>query len=69
MKYNYEELRAAAIAPDATAKDLEALADWFQEYDTNAWNGEYYDADGYRLYPVYKETEPDEYEVSGWELR
>ncbi len=54
--YNYEELRAAALAPTATKEDRLALYEWFEHNDMSAWNGEYFDADdGIRVYPIYDE--------------
>ena len=68
-RYNYNELREAAIE-DPTPENLENLGDWFQTYGMDFWNGECFDVDGYRLFPVY--SEPDEYgdcERIGYELR
>ena len=67
--YDYEELRAAAIAPGAAQEQINALGEWFAQHGDRYWNGESYDADGYRLVPIYEETEPDEYELAGYELR
>lgn len=70
MYYDYAELREKALSPNATQKDLEALADWLMQHDSSAWNGEYYDIDdGKRLFPIYTETEPDEWTVTGYEIR
>lgn len=60
----YEELRSAATANDATQEDINALGKWFDAYGSAYWNGEYYDADGIRLYPI---IEWDE--VTGYEFR
>lgn len=69
-RYDYEELRAAAVSPDATEADLLALGKWFSLYGDCCWNGEYYDADGLRLYPLYKwDEELDEGEIVGYEFR
>ena len=70
-RYEYEELRAAALAPEATTEDRLALLEWFDRYDTADWNGEYYDMDdGYRLYPVYEhDEENDQYDVVDAEIR
>lgn len=68
-RYNYEELRNAAVK-NPTADNLNALGEWFQNYGMTFWNGEYFDADGYRLYPVH--TDPDEYgdvQIVGYEFR
>ena len=68
--YDYRELRAAALSSDATQADIDALGEWFHQYGQRYWNGEYFDAnDGLRVYPVYQEMEPDEYELTGYEMR
>lgn len=62
-RYNYEELRAAATAPNATQEQINALGEWMEQYGMNDWNGEYYDiGNGLNLYPVY--TEPNENDQS-----
>jgi len=68
MKYNYQELRQAAI-DNPNAENLAALADWFSEYGGDFWNGEYWDADGYTLRPIYKD-DPDSVcaELIGYEF-
>lgn len=46
-----------------------ALGEWFNAYGDRCWNGEYYDADGMRLYPVYRwDDELDQGEIIGWEV-
>ena len=67
--YEYEELRAAATAPGATHEQINALGEWLEQHGDRFWNGECYDADGYLLFPIYDETEPDEYRLTGYELR
>ena len=68
--YDYDELRSAATAPNATQADIDALGEWFQVHGQRYWNGEYFDADGgVRVYPVYQEIAQDEYELTGYELR
>ena len=68
--YDYRELRAAALASNATQADIDALGEWVHQYGQRYWNGEYFDANnGLRVYPVYRETEPDEYELTGYEIR
>ena len=51
-RYEYEAIRAAAIAPGATQGEIDRLGEWFDRYGSMYWNGEYYDADGYRVFPV-----------------
>ena len=67
LKYRLE-LKAAVIA-NASEENVNALGEWFDHYGSDYWNGEYYDADDLRIYPVYKEVEEDEYEIIGYEVR
>ena len=69
-RYNYDELRKAAIE-NPTEENLAALGKWFELYGMDFWNGQYFDADGYELWPVYAEAEEDavQLEQVGWELR
>ena len=66
--YAYEDLKAAVIA-DASEENVNALGEWFSSYGNDYWNGEYYDADDFRLYPVYTEVDGDELELTGYEIR
>ena len=66
--YSYEELKAAVIA-DASGANVNALGEWFSNYGNDYWNGEYFDADDFRIYPVYNEIEKDEFELVGYEIR
>lgn len=66
-RYSYTELAAAAKAPDAQQIDIDTLGAWFEQYGTTYWNGEYYDADGDRLIPVY-EADGDDFEIVGYTL-
>lgn len=69
-KYNYEELRAAAVSPNATQIDIDTLGEWFDCYGMDSWNGEYFDADnGLRLFPIYEEDEDENFTVIGYEFR
>ncbi len=72
-EYSYAELLAAAISPDAKQIDIDTLGEWFEQYGSMFWNGEYYDASadgeptGSRcLYPV---MEWDEQEDCGTIVR
>lgn len=68
-RYNYKELETAALE-NPTAENLAALGEWFEWYGVDFWNGEYFEIDSSnRLYPVYKEVKPDEWERIGWEIR
>ena len=61
-KYDYESLRKRATKSDATQDDINRLGEWFESYGMNFWNGEYYDADGFKLFPVYTfDSEAEEY--------
>ena len=64
---DYQTLRQKAIRY-SNKTNLQNLAEWFLNYGGQYWNGEYYDADDYKLYPIYKETEPDNFEIIGWKL-
>ena len=69
-RYAYEDLLQAALAPAATAADLSRLAEWFERYGSRYWNGECYALeDGKTLWPIDRETAPDEWERVGWEIR
>lgn len=70
MYYDYEELKAAVMANQNDDAAVNALGEWFSLYGEDYWNGEYYDADDFRVYPVYRETEIEgEYELMGYEVR
>lgn len=45
-RYNYKELESRALSPDATAEDVSALGEWFENYGARFWNGEYFDING-----------------------
>lgn len=70
-RYNYEELRAAATAPNATQEQINTLGEWLEQYGMSDWNGECFDiGNGESLYPLY--SGPDEYgdfKLLGYEIR
>lgn len=67
-RYGYEDLRKAANS--GRQEDIDALGSWFERYGNEFWNGEFYDADGMRLFPVYKwNDETDQGELIGYEAR
>lgn len=67
--YDYNELLKKATAPNAEQIDIDTLGAWFSEYGTRYWNGEYYDADSFRLFPVYDwDEETDQGEIVHYEL-
>ena len=68
-RYSYNELFAVATKPDAAQIDVDTLGEWFSAYGEIYWNGEYYDADGYRIRPVYDwGEEADQGEIVHYEL-
>lgn len=64
--YNYSDLLAAAIAPNANRCTIDSLGRWFENYGSRYWNGECYDADGKNLWPIYQKAEEDDYEIVGY---
>ena len=64
--YDYEELRKAAGS--GKSEDINRLGEWFSLFGARYWNGEYYDADGLEIYPVYQEIDEtgDSFEVVGY---
>lgn len=66
---SYSELLAAATAPAAKQIDVDTLGAWFEQYGNTYWNGEYYDANGVEIWPVYKEVSGDEFELSGYRIK
>lgn len=67
-RYSYSEL-LEAVKANATPDNVDALGEWFEQYGDQFWNGEYYDADGLRLFPVYAEVSEDQFEITGYEVR
>ena len=73
-KYDYAELLARAIAPDATDDDLFALGSWMQVYGMDYWNGECWDISdpdkptGSRLLVPIR-TDDDDEDYSRYEIR
>jgi hypothetical protein len=65
-RYAFEDIRAAADCPDEDVVDaaVNMLGEWCAEYDPQNWNGEYYDADGLRIFPRYIGEE-----LAGYEAR
>ena len=49
---DYQTLRKAAES--GKREDIDALGRWVEREGAMFWNGEYYDADGMELYPVYR---------------
>lgn len=67
-EYDYATLRAAALSQSATQEDIDALGEWFSRFGSVYWNGEYYDADGVPVRPIYQKTAEDEYGIVGYEI-
>ena len=68
-EYAYEELVAAATAPDATREAVNALGEWFEQCGRMYWNGSCYEVDEKEdiyLAPIYQEVEEDEFEIVGY---
>lgn len=66
--YSYQELKAAVMA-NPTAENVNALGKWFSSYGNDYWNGEYYDADDFAVWPMYEEVEENEFEITRYEIR
>lgn len=68
-EYAYEALQAAALKPDATQEDIDALGEWFECYGMDYWNGSCWAVDekqDIHLARVYKEIAEDEFEHIGY---
>ena len=63
---DYQILRQAAES--GKRDDIDALGRWFEREGREFWNGEYYDADGMEIYPLYKlvDAEAGDYEIVGY---
>lgn len=67
-RYSYEDLHREAVA-NPTHDNLMALGEWFRRYGMEYWNGEYFDADGDRLVPIYElDAEADVCEIVDYRL-
>lgn len=70
--YEFDDLRKAALRPDATVGDRMMLLKYMWNYALNsswdAWNGEYYDiGDGKKLIPIDEPIAFDDGEPFQWE--
>ena len=64
MLNTYDELRAKAVAADATAEDRISFYNWMEDQCMCCWNGECFDIDeGLNLYPVYDITYDEDGEI------
>lgn len=69
-RYSYAEFRARVEQPDAEQIDIDTLGAWFDEFGTEYWNGEYFDADGLRVFPVVEwDEENDIGNIVQYEIR
>lgn len=66
--YSYKNLKTA-YDTNPSQENVNALGEWFQQYGDSYWNGEYYDADNTRIYPIYKEISDDQFDIVGYEAR
>lgn len=65
--YDCEELKKAYIA-NRTAENLANLAEWFDRYGDEYWNGEKWDAEDFYIRPIMKYDENlDIWETIGYE--
>ena len=67
-RYSYSEL-LEAVKANETPDNVNALGEWFERYGDQFWNGEYYDADGLRLFPGYVEVSKDQFAITRYEVR
>lgn len=65
--YSYQELREKALS--GNQDDVNALGEWFSNYGSDYWNGEYYDADGFQVAPQYQQIGEDEFDIVGYEIK
>lgn len=69
-RYSYRELLSAVTSGSAEQIDIDTLGAWFDAYGPDYWNGECYDADGIRLYPVIEwDDDLDQGETVRYEIR
>lgn len=54
------------LAPEASLEDIDALGKWFEGCGGCYWDGECYDADGKRLWPLHKKVDEDDYDIIGY---
>lgn len=64
--YDYQALRRS-VDIDPSPQNINSLGDWFALYGADYWNGEYYDADGIRICPIYHESEDGQFDIIGYE--
>lgn len=67
-RYDYKELKRNVLENENQA-NIDRLGEWFQLYGEQYWNGEYYDADDFKLIPICEENECGQYEIKGYQIR
>lgn len=65
-QYSYEELKNKVLE-DPSFDNRMNLYKWFALYG-GRWNGEYYDADDFKVKPIYEKFGEDDYEVVDVEI-
>lgn len=67
--YDYKELEIKALE-NPTKENLANLWKWFEQWGTSYWNGECYQVNQhYGLYPVFKITIDDDFEIVDYLLK
>lgn len=61
---DYQILRQAAES--GNRENIDALGRWFEREGREYWNGEYYDADGMEIYPVYAFCNESQLDIVGY---
>lgn len=66
-KYDYNELRDTFLKNE-TEENLLNLAEWFERFGDEYWNGEKWSSDNLDIYPILKHDEAfDTWETIGYE--
>lgn len=67
--YSFEQLKNKALNNNATQTDLLNLGEWFNNYGSQFWNGEYYEINSiYGLKPYYIVNENDDCVIDEWRI-
>lgn len=64
-EYSYQEL-LENYKSNPTTENLEALAEWFEKYGSQFWNGEEWQADDFIIRPIQEPDDIDGDEVLTW---
>lgn len=65
---NYQELKENALSSTSTNEDRLELFLWMEQNADRKWNGECFDVDGNRLFPVYEIVYDDNGDIDTIEL-